>query len=89
MNDKIDIRLIYGIRKKSNILFIYINNNPISITHIYFNNLSFEYYKNSSEITLWDKNNKIICSIDRSNIDNIINEIPKYKDIINKFKISF
>ena len=57
--------------------------------HIYFNDLSFEYYKNSSEITLWDKNNKIICSIDRSNIDNIINEIPKYKDIINKFKISF
>ena len=69
--------------------YLYINNNPISFTHIYFNDLSFEYYKKSSEITLWNKDNKIICSIDRSNINNIINEIPKYKNVIDKFKISF
>ena len=85
MNDKINIKLVFGLYTKKNILYLYFYDNPISFCNIHFHTLSFEYYNNSSEITLWDKNNKIICSIDRKDINIFDNKIISYKIRINKF----
>ena len=85
MNNKINIKLVFGLYTKENILYLYLCNNPISFCNIHFHTLSFEYYNNSSEISLCDKNNKIICSINKSNINIFDNEIISYKIRINKF----
>lgn len=85
MSNKINIKLCFGEYTKQNILYIYPVNSPIAIINIHFYSMTFEYYNDSSEITLWNEDNKIICSIDRCNINIFDNEINGYNNDINTF----